>query len=176
MVFFHQQSPCTWSLPCLYEQDTLWAKYGGDCQFPKSYKWKSWTYKHAHWARCCQLPLLKLNFKLLDKQRTWVTLSSESPSQEAQLSRSPPLGSDDAPKEWTWQEVLFRGLKTLNPRREVKSVVIYIYLFSFACISFPFCILTFSHCIIIFPLAYLLFYISNALEKKIKIFVCLAAS
>jgi hypothetical protein len=31
--------------------------------------------------------------------RTWVTRSSESPSQEAQTSRSPPLGSDDAPKE-----------------------------------------------------------------------------
>jgi len=95
---------------------------------------------------------------------------------EGAVIKASTFGSDDAPKEWTWQEVLFRGLKTLNPRREVKSVVIYIYLFSFACISFPFCILTFSHCIIIFPLAYLLFYISNALEKKIKIFVCLAAS
>jgi hypothetical protein len=52
--------------------------------------------------------------------------SSESPSQEAQLSRSPPLGSHDAPKEWTWQEVLFRGLKSPNPRWEVKSVVIHI--------------------------------------------------
>jgi hypothetical protein len=28
LVFFHQQSPYTWSLPCLYEQDTLRAKHG----------------------------------------------------------------------------------------------------------------------------------------------------
>jgi hypothetical protein len=35
LVFFHQQSPCTWSLPYLYEQDTLWAKHG-DCQLRNS--------------------------------------------------------------------------------------------------------------------------------------------
>ena len=29
LVFSHQQSPCTWSLPCLYEQNTLRAKCGG---------------------------------------------------------------------------------------------------------------------------------------------------
>ena len=28
LVFSHQQSPCTWSLPYLYEQDTLQAKCG----------------------------------------------------------------------------------------------------------------------------------------------------
>jgi hypothetical protein len=32
LVFFHQQSPCTWSLPCLYEQDILWTKHGWVCQ------------------------------------------------------------------------------------------------------------------------------------------------
>jgi hypothetical protein len=32
LVFFYQQSPCTWSLPCLYEQDTLWTKHGWVCQ------------------------------------------------------------------------------------------------------------------------------------------------
>jgi hypothetical protein len=34
-----------------------------------------------------------------EKQKTWVTPSSELPSQEAHSSRSPPLGPDDAPKE-----------------------------------------------------------------------------
>ena len=29
LVFFHQQSPCTWSLPYLYEQNTLLVKCGG---------------------------------------------------------------------------------------------------------------------------------------------------
>ena len=28
LVVSHQQSPCTWSLPCLYEQNTLRAKCG----------------------------------------------------------------------------------------------------------------------------------------------------
>ena len=35
LVFSHQQSTCTWSLPCLYEQDTLQAKCGGVSWFPK---------------------------------------------------------------------------------------------------------------------------------------------
>jgi hypothetical protein len=130
LVFFHQQNPCTWSLPCLCKQNTLRAKLGGVYRFSKFYKWKFWTYKHAHWARCCQLLLLMLHFKLLDEQRTWVTPSVESPSQEAQLSRSSPLGSDDAPNEWAWQVVLFEGLKSPNPRREVKLVVIHIYSFA----------------------------------------------
>jgi hypothetical protein len=39
------------------------------------------------------------SLQVADEQRTWVMPSSESPSQEAQLSRSPPLGSHDAPKE-----------------------------------------------------------------------------
>jgi hypothetical protein len=38
-------------------------------------------------------------FNWLEKQRTWVTPSSELPSQEAQSSRSLPLRLDDAPKE-----------------------------------------------------------------------------
>jgi len=65
------------------------------------------------------------HFELLGKRRTWVT-----PYQEVQTSRST-LESNDAPKEWTRWEVLFKRLKTLNPRRKVKSVVIHIY---------PFCI------------------------------------
>ena len=39
LVFFHQQNICTWSLPCLYEQDTLQAKCGGRHWFPNFYKW-----------------------------------------------------------------------------------------------------------------------------------------
>ena len=35
LVFSHQQSPCTWSLPCLYEHDTLQAKYGKVSWFSK---------------------------------------------------------------------------------------------------------------------------------------------
>jgi len=61
------------------------------------------------------------HFELLGKRRTWVT-----PYQEVQTLRSTPE-SNDAPKEWTQWEVLFRRLKTLNPRRKVKSVVIHIY-------------------------------------------------
>ena len=32
---FHQQSPCTWSLPCLYEQDTLQANCGRSSSIPQ---------------------------------------------------------------------------------------------------------------------------------------------
>jgi len=63
------------------------------------------------------------HFELLGKRRTWVT-----PYQEVQTSRSAPE-SNDAPKEWTRWEDLFRRLKTLNPHRKVKSVVIHIYPF-----------------------------------------------
>ena len=35
LVFSHQYSPCTWSLPCLYEQDTLQAKCGGRHSIPQ---------------------------------------------------------------------------------------------------------------------------------------------
>jgi len=91
------------------------------------------------------------------KWRIWVT-----PYQEVQTSRSAPE-SNDAPKEWTWWEVLSRRLKTLDPCRKVKSVFIHIYLF---CIPFPF-----------FPslaLAYLLFHISIRKENK-KIYHCIAS-
>jgi cytochrome bd-type quinol oxidase subunit 1 len=53
--------------------------------------------------------------------------------------------------------VLFGGLKTINPRQEVNLVVIHIYFFRIT--------------LIIFTLAYLLFCISIALEKKRKIFI-----
>ena len=65
------------------------------------------------------------HFELLGKRRTWVILY-----QAVQTSRSTPE-SNDAPEEWTRWEVMFRRLKTLNPRRKVTSVVIHIY---------PFCI------------------------------------
>jgi len=53
------------------------------------------------------------HFELLGKRRTLVTLY-----QEVQTSRSTPE-PNDAPEEWTRWEVLFRRLKTLNPRRKV---------------------------------------------------------
>ena len=74
------------------------------------------------------------HFELLGKRRIWVT-----PYQEVQTSWSTPE-SNDAPKEWTRWEVLFRRLKTLNPYRKVKSVVIHIYPF---CIPFSLKLLTF---------------------------------
>jgi len=92
-----------------------------------------------------------LHFELLGKRRIWVTTY-----QELQTSRSTPE-SNDAPKEWTRWEVLFRRLKTLNPCRQVKSVVIHIYPF---CIPFSLKLLTF--------LKWLVSY-SCYLEKKIKI-------
>jgi hypothetical protein len=64
------------------------------------------------------------------------------------------LGLDDSPKEWTWWEVLFKGLKTLNPHREVKSVFIHIYLF----------------CIIIFLWHIYFSVLALHYKKKIKIF------
>jgi len=63
------------------------------------------------------------HFELLGKRKTWVT-----PYQEVQTSRST-RESNDAPKDWTQWEVLIRILKTLNPCRKVKSVVIHIYPF-----------------------------------------------
>ena len=74
------------------------------------------------------------HFELLGKRRTWVT-----PYQEVQTSRYTPE-SNDATKEWTRWEVLFRRLKTLNPHRKVKSVVIHIYSF---CIPFSLKLFTF---------------------------------
>ena len=94
--------------------------------------------------------LLMPHFELLGKRRTWVT-----PYQEVQTSRSAPE-SNDAPKEWTRWEVLFRRLKTLNPHRKVKSIVIHIYPF---CIPFSLKLFTF--------LKWLVSY-SCYLEKKIK--------
>ena len=118
---FHQQGPCTWSLPCLYEQDTLRAKHGGVFQLPASTKWRTWSTCINTLRRMLPTP----HFELLGKRKTWVT-----PYQEVQMSRSTP-NSNDTPREWTRWEVLLRRLKTLNPRRKVKSVVIHIY---------PFCI------------------------------------
>ena len=74
------------------------------------------------------------HFELQGKQRTWVT-----PYQEVQTSRFTPE-SNDASKERTRWEVLFRRLKTLNPRRKVKAVVIHIYPF---CIPFSLKLFTF---------------------------------
>jgi hypothetical protein len=45
---------------------------------PNFYKWKFWTRKRVHWARCYQLPLLMLHFNRLDKQRTRVAPPSEA--------------------------------------------------------------------------------------------------
>jgi len=118
---FHQQDPCTWSLPCLYEQ----------VHFEQSMVefFNSQTLPSEGLGSTSTNTLSKIlptpHFELLGKRRTWVT-----PYQEMQTSRSTPE-SNDTPKEWTRWEVLFRRLKTLNPRRKVKSVVIHIY---------PFCI------------------------------------
>jgi len=122
---FHQQGPCTWSLPCLYEQVHLEQNMEEfyNSQTPPSEGPGSTSTNTL--SRMLPTP----HFELLGKRRTWVT-----PYQEVQMSRSTPE-SHDTREEWTRWEALFRRLKTLNPRRKVKSVVIYIY---------PFCI-PFSH-------------------------------
>jgi len=103
---FLQQGPRTWSLPCLYEQvhfeQNMEEFYNS--QTPPSVGPRSTSTN----TLSSMLPMLHL--EQLDKRRTWVT-----PYQEVQMSRSTPE-SNDAPKEWTWWEVLFRRLKTLNPR------------------------------------------------------------
>jgi hypothetical protein len=118
---FHQQGPCTWSLPCLYEQvhfkQNMEEFYNS--QTPPSEGPGSTSTNTL--SRLLPTP----HFDLLGKRRTWVT-----PYQEVQTSRSAPE-SNDVPKEWTRWEVLLRRLKTWNPRRKVRSVVIHIY---------PFCI------------------------------------
>ena len=45
---FYQQSPCTWSLPCLYEQVHLEQKPEGVLQLPDSTMWRAWIYEHKH--------------------------------------------------------------------------------------------------------------------------------
>jgi len=118
---YHQQGPCTWSLSYLYEQvhfeQNMVEFYNS--QTPPSEEPGSTSTNTL--SRILPTP----HFELLGKRRTW-----ETPYQEVQTSRSTPE-SNDAPKEWTRWEVLFRRLKTLNPSRKVKSVVIHIY---------PFCI------------------------------------
>ena len=99
---------------------TLGAKYGGVLQLPDSTKWRTWIYEQKNTlSKILPTP----HFELLSKRRTWVTSYKEE-----QTSTSTPE-SNDAPKEWTRWEVLFRRLKTLNPRQKVKSVVIHIYPF-----------------------------------------------
>ena len=55
-MFFHQQSPCTWSLPCLFEQNTLWAKCGG--VDPPNFTSESSNLAIMMHTRCRQLLLL----------------------------------------------------------------------------------------------------------------------
>ena len=131
---FHRQGPCTWSLPCLYEQVHLEQNMVEfyNSQIPPSEGPGSTSTNTL--SRMLSTP----HFELLGKRRTCVT-----PYQEVQTSRSAPE-SNDAPKEWTRWEVLSRRLKTLDPCRKVKSVFIHIYLF---CIPFPFYFIT---CISIF--------------------------
>jgi len=87
---FHQQGPCTWSMPCLYEQDTLRAKHGGVFQLPDSTKWRIWIYEHKHTEEDAANAALRTTGQT---KKTLVT-----PYQEVQMSRSTP-NSNDAPKE-----------------------------------------------------------------------------
>ena len=118
---FHQQDPCTWSLPCLYEQvhfEQNMEEFYNSQTLPSEGPGSTST---NTLSRLQPTP----HIQLLGKRRTWVT-----PYQEVQTSRSAPE-SNDAPEEWTRWEVSLRRLKTLNPRPKVRSVVIHIY---------PFCI------------------------------------
>jgi hypothetical protein len=70
----------------------------------------------------------------LQTKQVWkekVASSSKSPSQEVQPLRPPsPRLVDALEEQIRLEKVLFGRLKTLNPRREVKSVVIHIYPFA----------------------------------------------
>jgi len=78
---FDQQGPCTWSLPCLYEQvhfkQNMEEFYNS--QTPRSEGPGSTS------ANTLSRILPTPHFELLSKQRTWVT-----PYQEVQTSRSTP--------------------------------------------------------------------------------------
>ena len=43
LVFSHQQSPCTWSLPCLKSRTHFKQNMGELVDSPNFYKWKLWT-------------------------------------------------------------------------------------------------------------------------------------
>ena len=102
---FHQQGPCTWSMSCLYQQ----------VHFEQNMEeiYNSQTPPSEGHGSTSTITLSKMlptpHFELLGKRRTWVT-----PYQEVQTSRSTPE-SNDAPKEWTRWEVLFRRLNIEPP-------------------------------------------------------------
>ena len=106
---FHQQGPCTWSLPCLYEQVHFeqHMKEFFNSQTPPSEGPGSTS------TNTLSKMLPTPHFELLGKRRTWV-------NQEVQTSRSAPE-SNDAPEEWTRWEVLSRRLKTLDPCRKMST-------------------------------------------------------
>ena len=80
---FHQQGPCTWSLPCLYEQVHFERnlKEFYNSEIPPSEELESTSTNTL--SRMLPMPHLEL----LDKRRTWVT-----PYQEVQMSRPTLLG------------------------------------------------------------------------------------
>jgi len=97
---FHQQCPCTWSLPCLYEQvhfeQNLKEFYNS--QIPPSEGRGSTSTNTLSKI----LPILHL--ELLDKRRTWVTLY-----REVQMSRPAPnqmMHLKDEHGEKSWPEDL----------------------------------------------------------------------
>jgi len=116
---FPPTGPCTWSLPCLYELVHLEQNMGEFYNFQTLPSEGPGSTSTNTLSKILPMP----HFELLGKWRTWVT-----PYQKVQTSRSTPE-SNDAPKEWTRWEVLFRRLNKLNPRRKVKSVVKHIYPF-----------------------------------------------
>ena len=69
-MFSHQQSSCTWSLPCLYEQNTLRSKCGG-VNSPISTSKSSEPTIMMH-TRCRQFLLLMVHFKTLNKEEEQV--------------------------------------------------------------------------------------------------------
>ena len=102
LVFSHQQSPCTWSLPYFYEQDTFQAKCGGISRFPIF----------------LQVKVLNLSNQNQNSKPRWVWWKKTSPLQ-ASSQESSSLEQTEVFGQWTSQgEVLCQGLKTPNPHRK----------------------------------------------------------
>ena len=108
---FHQQDPCTWSLPCLYEQDTFWETWR-IFQLRDSIKRRTWIYEHKYTEQ--------------DAANAAPRTAGQTKNIGDSISRGADVKvhtlSNDAPKGWRRWKVLSRRLRTLDPcRRRSRS-------------------------------------------------------
>ena len=122
---FHQQGPCTWSLPCPYKQVHLEQNMVEfyNSQIPPSEGPGSTSTNTL--SKILPTP----HFELLDNEEHGWHRIKRCRRQGPHKNQMTHLKNEHGEKSCS------EGLKTLNPRRKVKSVVIHIYPF---CIPFSF--------------------------------------